>query len=125
MQLLSVAPASVMHKLEELEQQAAREDSGVLEKATRSTNATAVRNGGQLWKEQAAKEPDLASVFALGPFPTRVTHHGLFVDAAEAGTGRLAHGRTVRGAMARQISTEIVLTDALAPRPCRSAGFDQ
>jgi hypothetical protein len=56
MQLLSVAPASVMHKLEELEQQAAREDSGVLEKATRSTNATAVRNGGQLWKEQAAKD---------------------------------------------------------------------
>src|SRR5688500_9412253 len=87
-----------MHKLEELEPQAAREDSAVLEKATRSTNAPAVRKGGRLWKEQAAKEPVLASVFAFGRFPTRVTRHGLSGDAAESGTGRLAHGRAVRGA---------------------------
>ena len=36
--LLDVAPASVMHKLEELEQQAAVEDSGMLEQATRASD---------------------------------------------------------------------------------------
>lgn len=47
MQLLNVEFGSVMHKLHELEQQAATEDSGMLEKATRSADETEVRRLGQ------------------------------------------------------------------------------
>jgi hypothetical protein len=56
MQLLSVAPGAVMDKLDELEQQAALEDSGMLEKATRSADETTVRKiGRHFWASKGRK----------------------------------------------------------------------
>jgi DNA polymerase/3'-5' exonuclease PolX len=59
--LLDVAPALVMHKLEELEQQAAVEDSGMLERATRgSGRAEAAGELGQPYSQpgkRASRRP--------------------------------------------------------------------
>ena len=56
MQLLNVEPDSVMHMLQELERQAALEDSGMLEKASRSADETAVRKlGRHPWTSRTRK----------------------------------------------------------------------
>ena len=61
--LLDVAPASVMHKLEELEQQAALEDSGMVERATRKRDRAeaAGESGGQPYSRPGKRTSQRAS----------------------------------------------------------------
>ena len=56
MQLLNIAPASVLHKLEELEEQADLEDRNMLARATRPADDTAVTKlGEQSWAPRPRK----------------------------------------------------------------------